>query len=418
MLLTQEKDATPTIESDPYAELWLGTHPNGPSMLLDYPSVSLLTLIHSTPETQVGTSSNLAKSPKTSLGLPFLLKILSINKVLSIQAHPSKPLAEKLHEEYPKIYTDCNHKPELAIALTDFTAMAGFRPISEILEHIDSYPEFKEVLDEDAVSSLRAAHLKVGGVVADFDSSIKNSLKAVFTSFMSISANEVEFKCIVDKLMERLSTITPTKTSTRIQSFHSMFPYDNGIFSPLLFNILDLTPGQSLFIPAGEPHAYISGDIIECMASSDNVVRCGLTPKFKDVNTLTDMLSYSPGAVNFSNGEEITKVEKLYRPPVEDFEVIVVDVPANDIYMGIGLDSGGIILCLSGSGTIGTIPGPLDCCMFDDEEEDGKESNKNVAVEKEISFGRSFFLSANNGFVVRGGSEGVKFCRAQSNCKE
>jgi len=417
MLLTQENDATPTVEADPYAEMWLGTHPNGPSMLLDHPSVSLLNLINSTPETHIGTS-DLSKSP-TTIGLPFLLKILSINKVLSIQAHPSKPLAEKLHSESPKIYTDCNHKPELAIALTDFTAMAGFRPIGEILEHIDTYPEFMEVLDKDAVSCLRAAHLKVGGVVADFDSSIKTSLKAVFTSFMSISSNEVEFKRIVDKLMERLSTITGTETSTRIQSFHSMFPYDNGIFSPLLFNILDLTPGQSLFIPAGEPHAYISGDIIECMASSDNVIRCGLTPKFKDVNTLTDMLSYSPGAVNFSDGLEVTKVEKLYRPPVDDFEVIVVDVPANDIYMGIGLDSGGIILCLSGSGTIGTIPSPLDCCMFDDEEEDAKESSSSKgAVEKEISFGKSFFLSANNGFVVRGGSEGVKFCRAQSNCKE
>lgn len=70
------------------------------------------------------------------------------------------------------------------------------------------------------------------------------------------------------------------------------YPNDNGIFAPILMNFIKLQKGQSFYIGANELHAYISGDCIECMALSDNVVRAGLTPKHKDVLTLSTMLTY------------------------------------------------------------------------------------------------------------------------------
>ena len=82
-----------------------------------------------------------------------------------------------------------------------------------------------------------------------------------------------------------------------------------------------LSPGSSLFVPANTPHAYVTGEIIECMACSDNVIRCGLTPKFKDVAVLCESLSYDTEQAAPGGGEDIGGNTRLYRPPVEDFEV-------------------------------------------------------------------------------------------------
>jgi mannose-6-phosphate isomerase len=81
--------------------------------------------------------------------LPFLLKVLSIRKALSIQAHPDKELARKLHNEFPKIYKDPNHKPEMAIALTPFEAFIGFRPLEEIKSHLETYPELATIVGSE-----------------------------------------------------------------------------------------------------------------------------------------------------------------------------------------------------------------------------------------------------------------------------
>ena len=109
----------------PYAELWMGTHVNGPSKLED--GTPLLDWLQANPDA-VGTLPE-DYSPGD---LPFLFKVLSIRTALSIQAHPNKHRAPVLHATKPDIYKDPNHKPEMAIALTPFEAMCGFRPISEI----------------------------------------------------------------------------------------------------------------------------------------------------------------------------------------------------------------------------------------------------------------------------------------------
>lgn len=123
------KSANKEIEIDenkPYAELWMGTHVNSPSIIKSTSEI-LSSYIEKNPEC-------LGEAVINEFGnrLPFLFKVLSISKALSIQAHPNKKHAEELHLKYPDIYKDPNHKPELAIALTPFEALCGFRPISEI----------------------------------------------------------------------------------------------------------------------------------------------------------------------------------------------------------------------------------------------------------------------------------------------
>lgn len=83
--------------------------------------------------------------------LPFLLKVLSVRTALSIQAHPDKILAKTLHITQPQHYKDSNHKPEMSIALTPFESMCGFRPISEIRNHLRLYPEVNSILGNDGI---------------------------------------------------------------------------------------------------------------------------------------------------------------------------------------------------------------------------------------------------------------------------
>jgi mannose-6-phosphate isomerase len=103
----------------------MGTHPSLPSK--DFSTGrSLLDLVADNPAL-LGTDI----SEKYSKKLPFLFKVLSIAKALSIQAHPNKKLAEQLHAKDPKNYPDDNHKPEMAIAITPFEGLCGFRPLPE-----------------------------------------------------------------------------------------------------------------------------------------------------------------------------------------------------------------------------------------------------------------------------------------------
>jgi mannose-6-phosphate isomerase len=112
----------PIDETKPFAELWMGTHPNGPSRILNSPNKELL------------------RDYNGGKDLPWLLKILSVGTALSIQAHPDPKLAKVLHKKFPQHYKDDNHKPEMAIALTYFEAMCGFRDVQEISSYLNSFP--------------------------------------------------------------------------------------------------------------------------------------------------------------------------------------------------------------------------------------------------------------------------------------
>lgn len=129
------------------------------------------------------------------------------------------------------------------------------------------------------------------------------------------------------------------------------FPNDIGVLSIFFLNIVQMRPGQAIFLAANVPHAYLSGDCIECMACSDNVIRAGLTPKYKDVETLLQNLDYSASSATekFFQPIPIGPYSQLFKPPVQDFAVIQVQVPSTvQSYCIENRANGSIIIVLKG----------------------------------------------------------------------
>lgn len=315
------EDAGYSVRPDgTYAELWMGTHVNGPSMLKSA-SESLAAHLLRNPAL-VGL--NPADYPDNDLA--FLFKVLSIRTALSIQAHPDKTLARELHAKYPDVYKDANHKPEMAVALTPFEALCGFRPVSEIQAHLLAYPELAGVIGDETAESFRVARDD------DAMSTKQEAVKRVFHAFMR--CDDAACAEHLRALISRIQT-SPTKSSldSLMLRLHADFPGDRGALCPLLLNHLALSRGDCFFMGANEPHAYISGDCVECMALSDNVVRAGLTPKLKDTATLMDMLHFRCGAPqSFVQPVRIDAHTLLYRPPADvcaEFEVEMTSLPAH-----------------------------------------------------------------------------------------
>ncbi|KAJ3552008.1 hypothetical protein NM688_g4384 [Phlebia brevispora] len=148
-------------ENEYYAEMWMGTHQNGPAHLYNDQAKSLLSLIETSPEHFLG-KTLLAKWPE-SRQIPFLFKILSIAKALPLQVHPDKQLAQSLHEKDPKSFVDANHKPEIAVAIGEliehgtwgegiaFVGFVGFQPLERIVEHISNIQELRQAIGDDSL---------------------------------------------------------------------------------------------------------------------------------------------------------------------------------------------------------------------------------------------------------------------------
>jgi len=232
-------------ENTPYAELWMGTHPNSPSSILPA-GQPLLAYLQEHPEL-------LGSKVKEHFGtdLPFLFKVLAIRKALSIQAHPDKGLAQKLHSERPNIYKDGNHKPEMAIAITPFSGFCGFLPPADIQRYLQVVPEFAALIDPTARAAFIAAATPS-----------KEELKAVFASLMEAPDDEV--KKYVGQLVQRYvagKEIKPEEKGVQelAITLESQFPGDVGVMCVFLLNIVHLNPGEAVFLKANDPHAYIDG---------------------------------------------------------------------------------------------------------------------------------------------------------------
>ncbi|KAL4073845.1 RmlC-like cupin domain-containing protein [Scleroderma yunnanense] len=335
--------------STPYAELWMGTHVKSPSGVTDS-NKTLRTVLAEHPEL-LGDVPSVFDT--TDGNLPFLFKVLSIGKALSIQTHPDKKTAEKLHAEQPKVYTDPNHKPELALALTPFRGLCGFMPIPDIKTYLTDVPEFKSLIPENVVCQFEGAS----------ENEEKAALKELFSCIMTADVENVKKQ--LSSLVERYQRGGETRAEQGIKdlvlTLNSQFPGDVGIFCSFVLNCVDMQPGEAIFLGAGEPHAYVAGDIIECMANSDNVIRAGLTPKPKDIPNLVSGLTYKTTKVD----EHIIKPEPfllckyttIYDPPIPDFTVLEVDIPQNDVSAHDGLNGPSIAIVTAGSGSIGWMDG-------------------------------------------------------------
>lgn len=353
-------------------QLWMGTHPSNPSKDLK----TGRTLLELCNENQALLSQNI--SEKYGAKLPFLFKVLSINKALSIQAHPNKKLAEKLHARDAKNYPDDNHKPEMAIAITPFEGLCGFRPLAEIAHFLETVAPLRRLVGEDNAKQFTLAAKSGDEGVTDAN---KKALQKAFEGLMSSTAEAIAEES--PKLVEQartegaefarggVSSTAGSVLSELVTRLHGEFGADIGVFVLFFLNFVTLEPGEALFLVADDIHAYISGDIMECMAASDNVVRAGFTPKFKDVPTLVDMLTYNYAPIDeqkmsptdypyatlnrqgYSSGSSVI----LYDPPIEEFSVV------RSLLRGEGskatfdpLDGPSIIICTGGKGTIAVGP--------------------------------------------------------------
>lgn len=317
-------------ENMPYAELWIGTHPNGPSYLAEARDTSLKSILTTT-------SVGYVPSGYSSVDIPFILKVLSIRTALSIQAHPDKQLAPILHEKFPQHFKDSNHKPEMCIALSPFKALCGFLPISEIKQNLMKYPELCEIIGKEESTRFLSSALTSSDSSTDEEK--RHAIKIIFSSFMCCPDDIAEINiCSVVKRLQQQCRADCSRANecnsieSLIVALAQEYPSDRGILCPLFLNFLQLNPGEAFFMEANELHAYLSGDCIECMALSDNTVRAGLTVKPKDVDILCNMLHYRNGDAQEHYVKPVNLVENkitLYRPPIEqcpEFEVSKVEL--------------------------------------------------------------------------------------------
>ena len=255
----------------PCAEMWMGTH-----------SLSI---------SRIKVDGCLVNLTEISGELPFLFKLLAVEKPLSIQAHPNKAQAEEgfdreesrgLSIKNPtRNYKDKNHKPEITCALSPFTLMAGFRDTEGICASLEEFlltaPQLKEIISP----LLRALS--------------SGSLSSFFRVLSGFSRIEREYLCtfIREKESAQGGAITDVQWKL-MKDFASQYPGDPAIISPLFLNLFTLQPGQAVFIPSGVLHAYLNGFGVELMAASDNVLRGGLTPKHIDTGELMNILNFVP----------------------------------------------------------------------------------------------------------------------------
>lgn len=309
----------------PTAELWMGDHPSGPSLV---------------------TSTGLPLSSVLGAGtrLPFLFKVLNISKALSIQAHPDKSLAERLHRSDPVNYKDDNHKPEVAVALGEFHALVGFAPFEEIASRVSGIPELADVAGPEAVRAVRAAATE-----AERASAVRQLLSSVMRCEDASGA--------VDRLVARVraagaSAAGLSGAEIRAEQLSRDYPGDVGVLVSLLMNYVILDEGQGVFLAANEPHAYVKGNCIECMATSDNVVRGGLTPKFKDVDTLCSMLTYRCSRPTVMEGNPVDAHTTLYPSPVPEFLIWRTRCEAGEVVTLSPCPSPAIVVVLDGNGSL------------------------------------------------------------------
>ncbi|KAG2074542.1 mannose-6-phosphate isomerase [Suillus decipiens] len=293
----------------------------------------------------------------TNGNLPFLFKVLAIGKALSIQTHPDKKTSEKLHAEQPTVYTDPNHKPEMAVALTDFKALCGFMPIVNIAEYVRAVPEFQSLIDPSIVTEfLNFINLS--------ESDQKAVLKKLFAALMTADVSNIttQLQTLVARYQRGGQNPLEEDVKDLVLTLNEQFPGDVGIFCAFMLNYVRMTPGQAIFLGAGEPHAYVEGDIMECMANSDNVIRAGLTPKAKDIPNLVSVLTYAPSdwQKHMVKPVDITPHTRKYDPPIQDFTVLQVKIQNGEIETHEAIPGPSIAIATEGSGRVTWSGGELD----------------------------------------------------------
>ncbi|KAL1305178.1 hypothetical protein AAFC00_002099 [Neodothiora populina] len=304
-------------ESKPYAEMWFGTYPVLPSYTMD--GQDLQDVIDKNAEEMVG------KNVIDKFGhakLPYLPKVLSIAKALPLQLHPNKDLASKLHEKDPENFTDPNHKPEIAIALTKFEAFCGFKPVDTISKLMQLEP-LKQYLPDASSTKFD-------------DQTLKHVVKQMLTAEDATIGKTVDALHKTDKSSFGSDTYIPDMIPRLADQYDKTDP---GLVVALItMNYLVLQPGESIYIPADGIHAYLSGDIIECMARSNNVLNTGFCPSAErnSADLFCSCLTFTPHTAEDCmlpakpyKGSKSGKT-LVYKPPMSEFNMTRTQLDKTD----------------------------------------------------------------------------------------
>ncbi|MFF5845132.1 mannose-6-phosphate isomerase, class I [Streptomyces massasporeus] len=317
---------------EPQAEMWMGAHPGAPSRT---DRGTLVEIVDADPEKELGPAAVARFGPR----LPFLLKILAAGAPLSLQVHPDLAQAKEGYadEERRGIpvdaphrnYKDANHKPELICALTEFDGLCGFRdPL-----------EAAALLDDLGVDSLKPyvdllhAHPE--------DAALREVLTAILTADpdeMSRTVAEAAAAC--DRLGGAYAPYADI-------AHH--YPGDPGVIAAMLLNHVRLQPGEALYLGAGVPHAYLDGLGVEIMANSDNVLRCGLTPKHVDVPELLRIVRFLPSDPGVLRPEASPDGEEVYETPIDEFRLSRYVLPEAGAAHDLTRPTPQILLCTAGT---------------------------------------------------------------------
>lgn len=304
----------------PEAELWLGSHPGSPSQIAKATPVaqSLIELIENDPE-RYGVNGH---------HLPFLLKILAIDAPLSLQAHPTRVQAatgfarEEAHgiplDSPARNYRDSNHKPELVVALEKVTALSGFRSLVDALTDLRMLHNALPVGEGQTSLARGIDLLRHSGTAGQQE----------FVRWALSGCDEAKRAAAAVSVLARESDALPL-AQVRVDSLQRIaahYPDDPGLLVSILLHLVELEPGESIYLDAGNLHAYLSGLAIEVMAASDNVLRGGMTQKHVDVEELCRVARFNEIDEPRFTPEVLSPGVRVWNPSLPDFRLIEVEV--------------------------------------------------------------------------------------------
>ena len=308
----------------PFAEYWMGAHPSAPAMVET--AEGLMALDQMIQENKVAFLG--AKTAAQFEALPYLFKILDVEKMLSIQVHPSKENAKKGFSKEQQAgvpidatnrnYKDQNHKPEVMVALSDFWLLHGFMPAIALKERLSSLAPLQILLPEfgqDDYAGLYRHFMRLDQTATD----------KILKPLLEIAVHEVAAGK-VDKTHPHwwankyYGGIVPSSN------------IDKGILSIYILNIVNVPKYQGVFQGAGLLHAYLEGQNIELMANSDNVLRGGLTPKHIDIEELLQHIQFEPTYPSILKGDFTSSNELQFPCPVPDFGLTKITITPGETY--------------------------------------------------------------------------------------
>ena len=344
---------------EPMAEYWLGAHDSASSILV-------------TKNNEIGLNQFIEKNKEKALGktvakkfgrLPYLLKILDVKNMLSIQVHPAKHEAEIefARENKQRIplnapdrnYKDDNHKPELMVALGDFWLLHGFKPVDKLRTTLQNTSELKpllEIFDATGYDQLYKTAMEMP------QESVNQLLQPLLNRIVPLYKQGKLKKDDENFWAARASLTFDGQSSLHSEELRKT---DRGIFSIYFFNLLHIQAGEGVFQDAGVPHAYLEGQNVEIMANSDNVLRGGLTNKHIDVKELMKHIKFEETIPHVIHPQKINEEEKLYRTGAPDFKLSSFSLQ-NGKSSSFESATGEILLIINGNVLITTGMGELE----------------------------------------------------------